>query len=63
MGTFLIDGFVAGTWKVERKRDRATLEISPLDKLSSGDAEALGEEGERLLGFMAGDAQGDVRIV
>jgi len=63
IGTFLIDGFVAGTWKVERKRGRATLEISPLDKLSRGDADALAEEGERLLGFMAGDAQGDIRIV
>src|SRR3989440_1478791 len=28
-GTFLVDGFVAGTWRVERKKDAATLTLTP----------------------------------
>jgi hypothetical protein len=51
--TFLVDGFVRGTWKTERTRGRATLVIEPFDALSGNDRDALAEEGERLLRFMA----------
>ena len=30
ISTFLVDGFVAGTWQVERERDRASLVLRPL---------------------------------
>lgn len=51
--TFLIDGFVSGAWKVERTRKTATLLIEPFEPLSAEDRQALGDEGERLLRFVA----------
>lgn len=54
--TFLWDGFVAGTWKVERKNAKATLHIEPFEKLPRRAAKELAEEGEALLGFVEEDA-------
>jgi hypothetical protein len=51
--TFLVDGFVRGTWKTQRTRGKATLVIEPFEALSGNDRDALAEEGERLLRFMA----------
>jgi hypothetical protein len=51
--TFLVDGFVRGTWKTERSRGKATLLIEPFEPLSENDRDALAEEGERLVRFMA----------
>ena len=51
--TFLIDGFVRGAWKVEKTRRTATLVIEPFERLSRGDRDALNEEGERLVRFLA----------
>jgi hypothetical protein len=51
--TFLVDGFVRGTWKTQRARRKATLSIEPFEALSGNDRDALAEEGERLLRFMA----------
>jgi hypothetical protein len=63
ISTFLVDGFVAGTWKVERERDRARLVLRPLIPLAKGDEQALLEEGGALLAFLAGDgADGDVVV-
>jgi hypothetical protein len=47
----LVDGFVRGTWKTGRSRDKATLEIKPFEPLTREDREALVEEGERLIRF------------
>ena len=55
-GTFLVDGFVAGTWAAERKKDTATLRLSPFDHLSGDSAAALTTEGTALLRFTEGDA-------
>ena len=63
--TFLVDGFVRGTWKRQRTRGKATLVIEPFEALSGTDRDALAEEGERLLRFMAQpeDAESyDIRI-
>jgi hypothetical protein len=61
--TFLWDGFVAGTWSVERKRAKAALRIVPFEKLPRTAAVALVEEGERLLRFTEGeDAALDVNF-
>ena len=46
--TILVDGFVAGTWKVEKKR----LQIEPFVRLSSDTREELAAEEERLLAFL-----------
>ena len=63
MGTLLVDGFVQATWAVKRTKDAAVLTIEPLRRLTKGERVAVGEEGERLLVFVAGDAAGrDVRI-
>ena len=51
--TVLVDGFVRGTWKSERTRGRATLVIKPFESLSKEDRDALSEEGERLVRFVA----------
>ncbi len=55
--TFLIDGFVRGTWKVVRDRGKATLRIAPFEYLPKRDREALSEEGGRLLRFMTDGAE------
>ncbi len=54
VGTFLIDGFVGGTWKTEQDRGKTALEIEPFADLAAEDRDALAAEGERLLLFMAG---------
>ncbi|HCT77363.1 MAG TPA: hypothetical protein DGG94_20575 [Micromonosporaceae bacterium] len=55
-GTFLVDGFVAGTWK----RAAATLTIAPFAKLSKKDTAALQAEGGRLLDFAAAGAAHEI---
>jgi hypothetical protein len=52
--TLLLDGFVRGTWRTERSRRKATLAIEPFEPLPKEDRDALSEEGERLLRFLAG---------
>ena len=46
--TILVDGFVAGTWKVEKKRVR----IEPFVRLPKAVRDELEAEGERLLAFL-----------
>jgi hypothetical protein len=50
--TFLLGGFVSGTWKVVRGRRAARLSIEPFEHLPKQDRETLAEEGERLLRFV-----------
>jgi hypothetical protein len=62
-GTFLVDGFVRGTWMIKRQRTGATLVISAFAPLRRADRTSLADEGERLLTFAAGDAAGrDLRF-
>jgi hypothetical protein len=49
--TILIDGYVAGTWKLIRERKKTVLSIDPFYTLSQKDADALMIEGARLLHF------------
>ncbi|GAA0390048.1 winged helix DNA-binding domain-containing protein [Microbispora corallina] len=51
--TILVDGFVAGMWRVDLGKDAAVLEIEPFDRLPATARDALAEEGESLLGFAA----------
>jgi hypothetical protein len=55
-GTLLVDGFVAGTWKIVRQQDRATLQIRPFERLSRQHRTAVAEEGTRLVDFAAAEA-------
>jgi winged helix DNA-binding protein len=55
LGTVLVDGFVAATWRITRTDDTATLLIRPLVKLRKADRTALAQEGVGLLTFAAPD--------
>ena len=55
--TFLVDGFVAGVWKVEKKKGEATLTIEPFETLSKTSRHALQSEGEALVRFVEYDAK------
>jgi hypothetical protein len=52
---FLVDGFVAGTWKHKAEPGAATLMVTPYRPLSSAEESEVGEEATRLLDFLAGD--------
>jgi hypothetical protein len=52
-GTVLVDGFVAGTWKLERDGNAATLAVSPWERWPKTDREEVAAEGERLVAFAA----------
>lgn len=56
ISTFIVDGFVAGTWRIERDRAGATLVISPITPLGKPDVSELTDEGAALLAFAAADA-------
>jgi hypothetical protein len=63
MQTFLVDGFVAGTWRIDRKGARATLTVAPFSSLTKSTRDALAHEGERLARFVEDDATAiDVRF-
>jgi hypothetical protein len=55
--TFLLDGFVRGTWKTERTKNVARLIIEPFEPLPPQARSALLEEGERLVRFVEDSAQ------
>ena len=46
--TFLVDGFVAGTWKIERGK----LALEPFGRLSKKTKDELAREGEKLVQFV-----------
>ncbi len=55
-GSILLDGFVAGTWKIHRQRNATVLRISPIRPVSVEERTELEMEGMRLLTFAAADA-------
>jgi Winged helix DNA-binding domain len=55
-GSFLLDGFVRGAWRIDRHRDAATLVLEPFEPLSVRDRDELRAEAARLLAFAAADA-------
>jgi hypothetical protein len=54
--TFLVDGFVAGAWKIERTGRAAALVLEPFEPISDDARTALVEEGERLVRFVEDEA-------
>ncbi len=56
LATFLVDGFVAGTWSIARKSKKATLTLAPFGKLDRKTRNALVEEGETLVRFAEPEA-------
>ncbi len=55
--TFLVDGAVAGKWKVERSAKKAALTVQPFEKLSAGAKRDLRDEAERLVRFHEPEAE------
>jgi hypothetical protein len=53
----LVDGFVRGAWKSDLQKGTAILTIEPFESLSSGQQDALAQEGERLLRFIEDGAK------
>jgi hypothetical protein len=58
---FLVDGFVGGTWKIEKDRHAAMLVIEPFARIPRKAAAELAEEGERLVRFLHDDGR-DVAV-
>ncbi len=52
LSSFLVDGMVAGIWRVDGKRKAATLTLSPFAPLPRRVQTELEEEGEQLLRFL-----------
>jgi hypothetical protein len=62
-GSFLVNGFVRGTWRISRDNDNATLVAEPFRPIRAADRAALLEEGRGLLAFVAAEASThDVRV-
>lgn len=57
MATFLVDGFVAGAWRISRARTAAALELEPFEPLSRKARAELSAEGAGLLRFAEPDAR------
>jgi hypothetical protein len=58
-----VDGFVAGVWRIDRKRTSASLLLEPFAPVSAKTRAELVEEGEALVGFVEPDARtADVRF-
>jgi hypothetical protein len=55
---FLLDGFVAGIWRIEKQKRTATLVIDPFRRLTKAEKAALAEEAEPLVRFVEPDAAG-----
>jgi hypothetical protein len=55
LSSLLVDGMVAGRWKIARDSKRAELGIELFARLSKSDRSAVAEEGLRLLEFTDGD--------
>jgi hypothetical protein len=62
-GTVLVDGFVAGMWRLARSRGAATLVIEMFEPVAGRDRDAIVAEGGRLLAFAAPDVpEHDIRF-
>jgi hypothetical protein len=62
--TFTLDGFVRGTWDVERKQRRAVLRLRPFEPLTKRAERGIRQESERLLTFTEEEASTlDIQVV
>ena len=55
--TILVDGFVAGGWKIEKTKDTATLVIEPFEPLTKPIRDALAEEGRAAGSVRGGECE------
>ena len=57
LATFLVDGFVAGTWTSETAKGVATIELRPLQQIGKVDRQGLIDDAERLIRFIEPEAE------
>lgn len=57
LATFLVDGIVTGTWKIEKSRGAAVLALDAFEKVPKKAQGELVEEGNRLLRFVEPEAK------
>ncbi|MEU9361152.1 winged helix DNA-binding domain-containing protein [Streptomyces sp. NPDC048301] len=63
-GTILVDGFVAGAWRIDQGRASTTLDVQLFTRIGGREREELTAEGERLLEFAADEgASRELRVV
>jgi hypothetical protein len=62
VGTILVDGFLAGRWKIALDDERATLGVDHFVRLRTQDRAALMEEGRALLRFAADGRSHELQI-
>ena len=55
--TFLVDGMVAGTWRIERAKSSAVLLLDPFRPLTRKERTELTGEGTALVRFVESDAR------
>jgi winged helix DNA-binding protein len=55
--TVLVDGFVAATWKIDRRKGKATVTVEPFAPLSPRARREVAAEGEAILRFAEPDAE------
>ncbi|CAM3131073.1 winged helix DNA-binding domain-containing protein [Paenibacillus lupini] len=60
--TILLNGFIAGIWKIERERNKASLLIEPFRLLTNEEQAELIIEGEKLIQFTAPGQEHDIRF-
>jgi hypothetical protein len=58
----LVDGFVAGMWRITRSRRSAVLAVELFGPVSPRDREALAAEAQRLLAFAAPGGDHEIRF-
>lgn len=58
--TFLVDGFVAGTWELTRADGAARVELRPFGSLATAVRDGLAAEADRLLRMLAPEAERSV---
>jgi len=63
MGTFLVDGTYAGTWRIMRDGPRATITIAPFEPIAATERRALEDEAVRLLAFTTEGADPEIVIL
>ena len=56
VSTFLLDGFMAGTWRLKPEGKSATLRVTPNARWPKRDQNAVLAEAARLLEFIAADS-------
>ncbi len=61
MGTILLDGMLAGTWRIARAVGGATLTVDPFEPIARSARIGVEEEGHRLLSFR-GDTAGRIVV-